>query len=61
MIKVIVETKSRSKHVFKFESDAEKAQLVKILEAGITKLSYLKLDSTYFNPDNITSVKIEED
>lgn len=57
MFKVVVETKSRSKHVFVFEGDAEKAQLIKILETGITKLSYLKLGTTYFNPDNITSVK----
>lgn len=59
MFKVIVETKSRSKHVFEFESDVEKAQLIKVLEEGLTELTYLKLETTYFNPDNITSVKIE--
>lgn len=38
MNKVIVETKSRSKHVFEVEDS----------------------DVAYFNPNNITSVKIEK-
>lgn len=59
MVKVTVETKSRSKHVFELPH-ATKAQVENLLEHGFTSTKYMSFNDTYFNPLNITSVKIEE-
>lgn len=61
MYKITVETKSRSKHVFSGIDEELKNQLQCIMqERGFSGMTFLKIKTTYFNPENITSVKIEE-
>ena len=60
MNKVIVETKSRSKHVFEVDDEAIASFKSIMSSRGFDKMSYLKIKDTYFNSDNITSVKIEK-
>lgn len=60
MNKVIVETKSRSKHAFEVNDEAVTSLNNIMSSRGFDKMSYLKIKDTYFNPDNITSVKIEK-
>lgn len=61
MYNITVETKSRSKHVFSGIDEDGKNQLQCVMsERGFSGMSFLKIKTTYFNPENITSVKIEE-
>lgn len=61
MYKITVETKSRSKHVFSGIDEDGKNQLQCIVqERGFSGMTFLKIKTTYFNPENITSVMIEE-
>lgn len=60
MNKAIVETKSRSKHVFEVNDEAITSLSSIMSDRGFDKMSYLKIKDTYFNPNNITSVKIEK-
>lgn len=60
MNKVIVETKSRSKHVFEVDDESATSFKSIMSDTGFNKMSYLKINDTYFNPNNITSVKIEK-
>lgn len=59
MNKVIVETKSRSKHVFEVE-DSDVAYFNDMMFSKGFNGDFILIKGTYFNPDNITSVKIEE-
>ena len=60
MPKITVETKSRSKHVFETDEDSVE-KFTKIIQTlGFSKMTYLKIHNTFFNPENVTSVKIEE-
>ena len=60
MPKIIVETKSRSKHVFEVDDEAITSFKSIMSGKGFEGMSYLKIKDTYFNPNNITSVKIEK-
>lgn len=61
MYKITVETKSRSKHVFTDIDEEGKNQLQCVMHGrGFSGMSFLKIKTTYFNPENIASVKIEE-
>lgn len=60
MPKIVVETKSRSKHVFDV-SEAGAETFKKIIQTrGFSNMSYLEIQNTFFNPENLTSIKIEE-
>ena len=60
MYKVVVETKSRSKHVFEVEDEAITSFKSIMSSKGFDGVSHLRIKDTYFNPNNITSVKIEK-
>ena len=60
MPKITVETKSRFKYVFETDEDSVE-KFTKIIQTlGFSKITYLKIQNTFFNPENVTSVKIEE-
>lgn len=60
MYKVTVETKSRSKHIFEINEEAKNSFEQTMSKLGFSNMTYLKVKDIYFNPENITSVKIEE-
>lgn len=60
MYKVTVETKSRSKYVFEINEEAKNSFEQTMSKLGFSNMSYLMFKDTYFNPENIASVKIEE-
>lgn len=60
MPKIIVETKSRSKHVFEIDEDSVEKFTKTVQTLGFSNMTYLKIQNTFFNPENVASVKIEE-
>lgn len=60
MYKVTVETKSRSKYAFEIDEGGKNSFEQTMSKLGFSNMTYLKVKDTYFNPENITSVKIEE-
>ena len=60
MPKIVVETKSRSKHVFETDESGVETLTKIIQEKGFSSMSYLGIQNTFFNPENVTSIKIEE-
>lgn len=60
MPKITVETKSRSKHVFEVEDDVVEWFVDTISQGGFKGITCLKIQNTFFNPENVTSIKIEE-
>lgn len=60
MPKIVVETKSRSKHVFDVSEGGVETFKKIIQTRGFSNMSYLEIQNTFFNPENLTSIKIEE-
>lgn len=58
-VRVVVETKSRSKHTFDVETEGT-ATFLKSIQTGMSYERTVRILNTIFQVDNITSIKVEE-